>query len=109
MGFARLLDKNATHLRASIAQSDAGDEVQTWVTVATGVRCAVQLASGARRTEDGGYVQVERWLGLFNPGSDIRNGDRIVAGGITYTVDAVDSPRGHHIEANMRQTVAPEG
>lgn len=105
-GFLSLLDQTAEQQRASITQSDAGDELETWAAIATGVPCSIQQGSGSRRAEDGGYVQVERWRGFFLIDSDVQPGDRIVARGVTYTVEAVDAIRSHHLEASMRPTAA---
>jgi len=105
VSFLALLDQVGSLQRATVTQTDAGDSSTAWAAVASGIQCAVQMKSGTRRAEDGGFVRTERWLAFLLPDQDARVGDRLVVGSDTFLVDSVDTIRGHHQEAWLRLVV----
>lgn len=84
----------ATVQRATTSTNDIGEALQTWANVGTyncrvartGVRPQETEASGALAVED-------EWVITFPHDADVQEGDRVVVGGSTFDVRAVENAR----------------
>lgn len=103
MSVAGLLDKTVTVEREQVTRTPTGATTRTWTPVATGVPCAIQQASGRRVTTDQGMQLAADWQGFFLADADLQLGDHVVDGAEVYAVVLLESLRGHHLEAALRQ------
>jgi head-tail adaptor len=86
--------------RSSSTRDSEGDTVTTWPTLAT---VSGRIGLGDQRAPIEGVSAEELtgqmiWTVALPAGTDVTNKDRLVAGGVTYSVLGVISPMSYEIE-----------
>lgn len=100
-----LLRDRVTIKRAVEATSASREVTNTWPDLAVNVRASVQPRSGYFRQREQGKETSSEYRAFFAKGTDVRAGDRVVAGGVTYLVTFVADYFAHHIEADLSRVV----
>lgn len=107
MSFEALLDKTMTIRReGSVSANAFGGRSGTWADAYTLVPCRLQQTDAEEITnvDEGSRSLVADKQLWFGYGVDLRAGDRVVVGGITYEVNTVDTDvagAGHHGSATL--------
>tara|TARA_Y100000310_G_scaffold337164_1_gene423540 strand:+ start:1760 stop:2083 length:324 start_codon:yes stop_codon:yes gene_type:complete len=105
MSYTSLLRQTCTIQRATISTiaSGGGEREQTFANLATDVRCLIQPTGGAMFARTYSRDLDADFLGFFLAAQDIAEGDRVIEGGVTYTVRLVSDAAGqdHHKEVSL--------
>lgn len=100
-----LLRDRVTIKRAVEATSASREVTNTWPDLAVNVRASVQARSGSYRQAEQGQEAKSEYRAFFAKGTDVRAGDRVVAGGVSYLVTFVADMFTHHLEADLSRVV----
>ena len=111
MAVEDLLVQTCDVQRKTVAIGIRGQTDHTWTTMESGIRCNIQLATIVReeyRLEQHGETTLTTFLGFFEYGSDIKEGDKIILSdpSSVFHVDRIhpDSVgRSSHMEADLEQ------
>jgi hypothetical protein len=120
MGFRDLLTHRAKVMRAQMVVSD-GLESYDWVTVASRVRCRVDLqyirpGRDPQWTPEAGRQTDRTGVAFFEANAPVKVGDRVVVltppGGTFLVEGSVDAVLGrdgkvHHLECGVREVPGP--
>lgn len=110
MALASRLRHSATiERRTQGARNDYGIKAETFASIGT-VRCWYQPASRREMVEDGegGAIRIDGKV--FMLPTDLRESDRLVIGGTTYSIiDVHDAAgKGHHLEVMVKRAEVPD-
>lgn len=125
MSIASLLRLRARILRAEYVQDAGGDAVAAWREIASDLPCALEYPAEARENAPGGRIVAARARAYLPPDADVRGdddapyadpdaprgrpGDRLVAGGRTWTVASTRLEAGPRASVRVAQLEALTG
>lgn len=108
MGFEDLLKQTCTIYRKTVTIGDRGKTDITWTTIATNVKCNIQLEIMTREDyalQQSGERSLTSYTAYFKYGTNIREGDKVVDNySRSFHVDRVGLDTvgyKHHIEADL--------
>jgi SPP1 family predicted phage head-tail adaptor len=87
----KALPSTCTIVRRSVAADGLGGQTETWTTLASGVACRLAPMSYRERVAAQQFGGDETWHLTLPYGQDVTAADRVIYGGVTYEVKAVES------------------
>jgi hypothetical protein len=90
---------------AGFVDLETGLPAESWATVATGIKCRLVRRQGGEHMGERRTAVVRDQVCMLPISTDVREGDVIVSGGITFDVKLVADAagEGHHLEATVER------
>lgn len=101
MSYFGLLTHVCDIKRPTVTQDNAGSDNVVWNTVALGVACRIQKTKGDLIVATRGLDFDHEYLGFFEFGVDLQDGDKITWSNkdlVVLSIDDDSAGSGHHVE-----------